>query len=274
MIDDHEIDVEFKWDGMQTEPTVDEFLQAGAETFPDKHRIPRSEWDDRIREHEKHHSSADYFSDRFTEQLDSHECVCHAASQLFLCAYNRQLGGTQNSVWPSPLSLYTRNTNGKQWGGSNVLDSLRELVSNGFLPENDGPEWLGGKGGQQQRFKHTVKQTSGENPRQDWIKPSDLPDGWQDTARHFRVLEWYTIPDAEAFASAILNGWGVSNGRQGHSIPHLSIVKDGKNYLSRYKDSYNVFRFDSERLWNNGGFCIRSVTMPDDPTKPAGGDMK
>jgi hypothetical protein len=186
-----------------------------------------------------------------------------------MCAYNRQLGGLEHDVWFSPLALYTRITGGRQWGGSSVIDSMYEMIEKGMLPEHDGPE---GKNSQHEKFKHTVHQTAGRTegwwPTKGWINPRELPDGWEETAEHFRALEVYTVPDREAHASALLHGFCTVNGRNGHSIPHMRLVKDGSRYLSKYKDSYNEFRYDSERLWG-GGYIIRATTTPHNPSNPA-----
>lgn len=275
LIPDDQIDVQFQFDGARGDWHDEyEWLDSGAQEFPSWARIDRSEWDDRIREHEKHQSSADYYSDRFTHQGNSHECVCHAASQVFLVAWNRQFGGTKYSVWPSPVHLYTRLTGGRRWGGSNVHHSLRVMIAEGVVPEHDGPA---GDNAQYERFQYTCHQTSGRTeshwPTSGWIRPGDFPSNWKETAKQFRVLEAFTIPDREAHASALLHGWAINNGRNGHSIPHMNLVKRSGRYYSRYKDSYNVFRFDSEGLWG-GGYCVRAVTMPDDPKRPAGDQMR
>ena len=81
MIDPKLIDIDFKFDGLSGDILEQDLLYAGAKSFPDKFLVDRSEWDDRIRENDKHKSSADYFSGRFTHQSNSHECVCHAAHQ-------------------------------------------------------------------------------------------------------------------------------------------------------------------------------------------------
>ena len=65
MINHSLIDVEFFFDGMLPEPKLEEMHFAGAKPFPSKFYIEHSEWDDRIREHEKHKSSAEDFSGRF-----------------------------------------------------------------------------------------------------------------------------------------------------------------------------------------------------------------
>jgi hypothetical protein len=277
-IDPKLIDVAFQPDGMNaTGFNEADMCAAGAVVFPDHLRVPRSEWDDRINEQDKHKSSALDFSARWTHQGNSHECVSHASIQCFEIAYNRQLGGIAHAFYGSPVALYTRITGGRQWGGSNVNDALREMMARGVIPEHDGPEWLGGKGGQAKRFKHTVHQTSGRSeehwPTKGWITPSGLPQGWEATAKHFRVLEAYWIPDREAHFSAMFHEWAIVNGRSGHSICHVKPVKSNGKYLSKYRDSYNRDLFDSEGMTGNG-YCVAVVTGPDDPAKPAGADMR
>ncbi len=249
------------FDGLVEMPSEDDMLMRGGTRFPESLLIDESEWRYIIEEHNFLGTWAKDYSDRFTHQGRSHECVCHAACQAFLTAWNLQLG-TRHSIWPSPLSLYTRITGGRQWGGSMVLDSLEELVDVGVLPEHDGP---GGDNAQFNKFKHTIHQTSGRSEShwatKGWIRERDFPNGWETTANLLRVDEWYTIPNREAHASALLHGWTVVNGRRGHSIPHMALVVDGNRILSEYKDSYNVFRYDSESLWG-GGYCIRSVKSP------------
>jgi hypothetical protein len=265
-------------DGMLTEGYSESALcAAGAINFPASLLIDRSEWDDWINLHDKNKSSAHDFSARFTHQGNSHECVCHASTQSFEIAYNRQFAGTKHAVYFSPLALYTRITGGRQWGGSNVNDALRELMSRGAIPEHDGPEWLGGKGGQVKRFKFTVNQTAGRSedhwPTKGFITESKFAEGWEKTARHFRATEAFYIGNSQQHFSALLRGLCVVNGRSGHSIPHVKVVKSNGKYLSMYRDSYNEDRYDSEGM-TGGGFAIAVVTNPDDPTKPAGADMK
>ena len=68
MIDPKLVDVEFEFDGLSSDIKEDDLVYAGAKTLPSEFYIDRSEWDDRIREHEKHKSSADFFSGRFTKR--------------------------------------------------------------------------------------------------------------------------------------------------------------------------------------------------------------
>jgi hypothetical protein len=230
----------------------------GVKEFPQEMYVPRKDWDDWIRENDKH------------------ECVYHCRTQCFETTYN-QIVGMEHCVWTSPLAgyFYDKGPRG-QWGGANVNESLNHAMSVGMLPECDGPEWLGSNNGQTKLFKHTMIQTSGTG-KPHWEThgwPKALPEGWEQTGRHFRVREAFWIPNTDAHVSAILRRRAVGNGRSGHSIPHVRIVKDPSgNYLSRYKDSYDVFRHDSLRM-TGGGYCINLVTTPDDPLKPAGADMR
>ena len=276
MIDPKTIDVDFQFDGLlEGFPNEEEMLRAEvAKPFPREWLIDKSEWRDRLEEHKKYGTFAEAYSGRHLNQgPNSHECVSHASTHCFETTYNRQMAGLGHQVWFSPLALYTRVTGGRRWGGSNVISTMYEMMSDdgGMLPEHDGPD---GKNTQYEKFKHTVHQTSGRSeqwwPTKGWIKPRELPDGWRSTAEHFRCLEVYTIPSMEAHMSALLGGpsMGVCNGRNGHSIAHLSAVYDNGRWYSRYKDSYDVFRHDSLRLLG-GGYCIRAVTMPHDPKNPA-----
>ena len=251
-------------------------MGVGVKEFPQELYIPESDWDDWIRENDKHECWPENYSSRFTHQGNSHECVYHCRTQCFETTYN-QMVGMEHCVWTSPLAGYRhdKGPNG-QIGGANVEESLKHAMSVGMLPEHDGPEWLGGKGGQVKHFKHTVNQTAGRSedhwPTKGW--PRELPEGWEQTSKHFIVLEAFWIPNQDAHVSAILRRRAVGNGRSGHSIPHVRIVKDSSGkYYSRYKDSYTVFRQDSLGMTGNG-YCINAVKIPSDPKKPAGADMK
>ena len=124
MIDPKLIDVDFEFDGLTYDAPEDQLLAAGAKQFPRELLIDRSEWDDRIAELDKTKQWAEDYSGRYTAQANSHECVAHASCQSAMVAWNRQYNSMEHDVWFSPLALYTRVTNGRRWGGSNVIDSM------------------------------------------------------------------------------------------------------------------------------------------------------
>jgi hypothetical protein len=277
-IDPTLIDVHFKPDGMNPGGySESDLCAAGAVNFPSSLLIPKGEWDDWIAKNDTNKSSGWDYSARQTHQGNGHECVAHAATQCFEIAYNRQFSGIKYAFYGSPVATYTRITGGRQFGGSNVDDSLREMTARGVIPEHDGPDWLGGKGGQAKRFKVTIHQTAGRSedhwPTKGWITESQFPDDWEKTARHFRVLEAFYIGNSQQHFSALLRGYGIVNGRSGHSICHCKAVKSNGRYLSMYRDSYWADRYDSEGM-TGGGYAISVVTCPDNPLEPAGEDMK
>jgi hypothetical protein len=111
----------------------------------------------------------------------------------------------------------------------------------------------------------------------DWLAFTKYPSDFENTSRHFRPLEVINIASWEQHFCLLLHGIAVGNGRSGHSIPHVRAVKRDGKWYSRYKDSYDVFRYDSISAVRNGvnaAYGIASFTRPDDWLKPAGSDMK
>ena len=128
--------------------------------------------------------------------------------------------------------------------------------------------------GQDKYFKHVLQECK------PFIQRESMPSGFRDTAKHFRVLEWYSINSREEFGSAILQDMPVCYGRNGHSIKGEDLVIDSRgNVVLRYKDSYGLGRgdegrlYDSQSRWSTGGaWACASVTRPSDPRFPAGND--
>mgnify|MGYP003334078817 FL=1 len=261
-IDPAHIDVEFTADGMLSGGD----MSFGAE-FRSDWLIGRSEWRDRIEAKKAAGGGLEQYNLKINDQNPESSCVCNAAETCFRTVWTRQLG-VEHSIDFSPMSLYTRICSSRH-SGSWMPDALAELEDNGILPE-DTPA-------NRARFKHVVHQNT------PFIRERDLPDGWKQTAKHFRVIkgEWYRLPDDnEAFASALLSDMPICYGRSGHSIAALTLVYSDGRFLAKYAQSYgtdvgdNGYQYDSERNWNtDGAWCLRAVTMPSDVSKPAGGDQ-
>ena len=106
-----------------------------------------------------------------------------------------------------------------------------------------------------------------------FVWPRSLPDGWQETARSIRVLEWAAINSTEEYVSALLNGCPVIIGRDGHSMVAEDLVIDRGNYFARICDSYGANSrdgtgriYDSERKMarsTGGAWACLTVTRPD-----------
>lgn len=257
-IDERLIDCEMPADGMIEGHPDDETF---GDEFPQAMVIPRGEWQQWITSNQAAGFSLTLYNDTLNYQAPEHSCVSNATETAIRVVRNAQLG-LAHRVKFSPMSLYCR-VNSHRWGGSSMLKNLSESTSRGILPE-DTPE-------QKLIFAHTAHQNAVYFPAR------ELPDGWEQTAKHFRPLLAYRVLTAEQFASALLRGWPVVNGRSGHSICHLELIARDGRFLSKYADSYGTARgdggylYDSESKWATGGaWCLVSVTCPDDPAKPAG----
>lgn len=227
--------------------------------------------------------------DRFTNQSPTHECIFHALVAVMEACRAKQLSSSFpalevdkrlpaserfNIVWLSVVSGYAE-ANPGQWGGSSLRDAISIAVERGLLPDVIQPREYG--------FKHTMWGTAGKGTLNQSTGPwpgwsggtfKQHPKGWanenwRETARWFRAVEAVTCSSEEEYDSVLINGgaWGIA--RNGHSVPVGRIVFDDGRKLYRYKDSYNVYRYDS-RPYMSGAYSILSMTAPDDWTKPAG----
>jgi hypothetical protein len=249
--------------------------------FPESLWIDPKDWDDKARDNDKYGTWPRNYSDRLSNQNPSHECVYHSAVAGLEVCWNRQRGviypeggkkdfrypesAKFHSVWFSPLSGYAR-VQPRQWGGSNVRQSLEILTKDGLLPDKIQPRDYG--------FRHVLQGTSGKgNSNQSgggWIAERDFPENWRDTAKHFRVKEAIFASSWEQVICLILHGIAYHIGRRGHAVP---LVRYLPGQGCEIKDSYDVYRVDSmasvKSSWSSG-YGIYSMTMPDDWNRPAG----
>jgi len=271
-------------DHLAAEDTTDALSDAcgnAAREFPESLWVEPGEWVERAKANDAANSWGLNYIDRFTNQSPTHECTCHSLRANFEAARNRARGVTYaagpivgrhaesakyGSVWMSPLSVYSE-ANPDRWGGANVRQVLEIAVRRGMLPDTMQPHDYG--------FRHTLQGTSGEgNSNQSggkWIPVSRFPDGWKETAKHYRPLE-VIFPDSyEQAVCCVLAGLVVSVGRRGHAVPWARWMNEKR--LMAYPDSYDVTRYDSEKTarsaWK-GSFAIATVTIPDFWDKPAG----
>lgn len=246
--------------------------------FPQSLWIEPREWEAKARDNDANKTWAMNHLDRFTNQNPTHECTCHSLRANFEVAWNKHRGiifpdGPKNdfrydesdevgSVWVSPLSVYAE-ANPRQWGGANVQQVLEIAVRRGMLPEKIQPKEYG--------FKHTLQGTTGKGGKNQssgsWVKVSNFPDGWQETAKMFRPLEVVFPRSREEAMCLLLHGFAVSVGRRGHAVPLCGWNVSTK--LFPYPDSYDVIRYDSSIAWQ-GSFSIITTTKLDEPNKSAG----
>lgn len=261
--------------------TRENLVCAAAETareFPSSLHIEQREWKDKADDNDKNYGWAMNRVDRFTNQNPTHECTTHSLMINFLVAWNKQAGiifpdgpkkdfryeeSAIRSVWMSCLSVYAE-ANPRQWGGANVQQVVEIMARRGALPDKIQPKEYG--------FKHTLQGTTGKGGKNQssgsWVAVRSFPEGWQETAKHFKPLEIVFPRSKEEAMCLLLHGYALSVGRRGHAVP---ICKwDHREGLFPYPDSYDLIRYDSSLAWQ-GSFAIISTTQPDDYNKPAGG---
>lgn len=252
-----------------------------AREFPKHLFVEPNQWPQVAAENDKNGTWPINWVDRFTNQSPSHECTTHCLRTVAEACRNRQraiqlgppvpkkmldISKTSASVWLSCMSIYAEANPGK-WGGASVRGVMEIAVRRGFIPDKTQPRDWG--------FKHTLIGTNGDGnicqSAGPWVAMGKFPDGWNETAKHFRPLE-IIIPESwEQIVSLVLNGYAVGVGRSGHSIPYCRWVQDKQ--MMEYPDSYDLFRYDSPRMIRaavGSAYAIASFTTPDDWEKPCG----
>jgi hypothetical protein len=254
---------------------------AAVRDFPQALWIEPRDWADKARDNDVNKTWGMNYLDRYTNQNPTHECTCHSLRANAEAARNRQRGiifedgpkknyryaeSVNGSVWLSPLSVYAE-ANPGQWGGANVRQVLEIACERGFLPEKIQPKEYG--------FKHVLQGTTGDgNNNQSsgsWVRVSNFPSGWQETAKLFKPEEVIFPESYEQAVCLVLHGMLVSVGRNGHAVPWAQW--NATEQAMAYPDSYDITRYDSLRTVKNswdGAFAIATMTTPDDWDKPAG----
>jgi hypothetical protein len=271
-------------DEMAAEDTPDALWEAcgdASRDFPPHLWIEPRQWAEVAAENDRNRTWPLDYLDRFTNQNPTHECTCHMLRACGESSRNRQraitvgppVAGQQRpesaasaSVWLSCLSIYAE-ANPRIRGGANIRTVLSIASRRGFLPDAKQPRDWG--------FRHSLIGTAGKgNVTQSsgaWVPLSKFPQGWEETARHFRPLEVIFPESWEQIVCLVLAGYAVGVGRSGHAIPYAKWI--AADSVMAYVDSYDVIRYDSTRMIRSavgGAFAIASFTTPDDWDKPAG----
>jgi hypothetical protein len=253
-----------------------------ARSFPDSLWVEEKDRKALAEECERNKTFGVHFLDRYTAQGSSHECSAHAVIRSCEAAWNRQRsliyadGPKKNeryeesklgSVWLSPLSVYAA-ANPRQWGGSNIQHCLRIAQERGVLPDRTQPRDYG--------FRHAMQGSAGGREYADqsigpWLPVSRFPEGWKETAKHFRPLEVIIIENWEQGLCCLLAGYVIAYGRRGHAVPVAHW--DHKQNVFMYVDSYVRRLYDSFSTFKSacqGAVAVATMSMPDSWEKPAG----
>jgi hypothetical protein len=219
--------------------------------------IPRSEWKDLLAEN----TSLETVVKKIKNQQQEGSCASNATCQAYEIVWNMMMG-LPYWIEMSPISIYRHVADGPN-SGSVIDHNLRQLRDVGCLPssENEGNVAL------LQKLKlnpqHRLKNV-GYYQR--------FPQNWQETAQHFRALEWFEIESFEELITCLFLDFPVVYGRSGHAICGVTPVLDKNIWHVKYANSWgqwgdNGFGYDTERFISGsipsyGAWGLRAVMWP------------
>lgn len=210
--------------------------------------IPRSEWPNAIAKIDAAGGSLDLLRTRIYNQGREGSCTSNATSQAHELVQAMQWG-KHNVIHLSAISLY-KQVGGSPSSGSSVSGNMAALLKVGVLPLDD--EANRAKG-----FKHVFPATGFY---------TKYPQDWQQTAKLFRCHEIFDVRSFDGFITALIRGYPVVYGRDGHAICAVRpLYRNGKLYV-KYANSWgdwgdNGYGYDSEATVKRGAnwaFAVRS----------------
>ena len=222
--------------------------------------VPRSDWDSLANELQPNYSRRKAYQ---YDQDGEGTCTSNATSGAFAYVWAKQFG-RENVILPSPPTIYMYCSNGPNQG-STTSCNLKRIRDYGCLPIGI------------ERNKDVMRKL-GLDPSHvcdavGWNKPRKLPPGaMDDTAKNFRLDEFYEIGSLDGFFGALFHGFSIMYGRAGHAIHGVDPVKRNNTWYCKYDNSWgnwgeSGFGFDSESYLRRTGayrfaYAFKSIIAP------------
>lgn len=236
-IDDRFIDVVFEDEPQYVFGNLGARMFGACASFGDSIGIiPESEWRGHIERMDAENSGIDQLVTRIYDQKQEGSCVANACSQAIEILQAAQFG-KENVTHLSAMSLYKRIGRSPS-SGAMVDDGLEESASRGVLPL-DNPE-------NRAKFGDAVMPNTGWSNR--------FPDGWEATAKRFRVTEWFVLRSVAELVTAGIKGHPIVVGRAGHSICYCRPMYRNGQLVFKYVNSWS-------ENWADKGFGYDSISM-------------
>lgn len=177
-------------------------------------------------------------------------CVANAYAQAHQVVQAKQFG-KDKVIRLSAMSLYKRIGRSAS-SGANIGDGYEEVDERGILPLDNAEN--------KAKFKHT-------HPATGFSKP--LPQGWEETAKLFAGHEGHHVKSVAGLKSAIVSGFPVVVGRDGHSIMYSRLMQKGGEDVFKYPNSWGDwgdegYGYDTESKYRKSAtscWALRSVTV-------------
>ena len=233
----------------------DDRLGAQFPVFEDKLTIiPRNEWPSIIADREPLRPLVQKIQ---RQQYGS--CASHSTRQGYEVVWVEAFGA-EDWIEFSPNSMYPH-VSSRASSGSTLSANMRQVMDVGLLPVPN-----------EKAVAFLRDAGIPVNTREENDYYGRFPDGWKETAKHFRAAEVFDIASYEGVISALLIGFPVIVGRRGHAICYLDPLDDGGRV--QYANSWGAdwgddgFGVDSESISSGairsyGAFALRTVWMND-----------
>jgi hypothetical protein len=221
--------------------------------------IPRAE----LRQlYDQYEPSQRWTVQKIKNQGQEGSCASNSGTSAWENAAVAQFG---QRIWfeLSAISLYKRVGRSPQ-SGSTLNDNIRELSTRGALPTNAMRDKLESIG---LNPAHTMPETGFY---------SAFPSGWEDTAKHFRIVpdEIFDIRGMDGFLTALFRGFCVYYGRASHAIIAVAAEPSGSRWKLEYQNSWGAswdgdgFGYDEESFVSGaiasyGAYAVRTVSLSD-----------
>lgn len=259
-IDDRYLDVDFTKEPEYTFGDLGAQCFGSEPVFEDSETlIPRNQWEGLAEKLESTKTGLEWLVTRIYDQGREGACVANMFGAGIEICQAKQHG--RDAVVPlSAMSLYRRIGRSPS-SGSTLNDALADGGRRGMLPL-DTPA-------NRARFGEAVMPNIG------WSQT--FPANWEATAKLFRTHEAPVIRSFDGLVSALLKGYPVGVGRQGHSILYVGVRFRSGRIVVPYPNSWSErwgqamgfmpggFGFDSEsQIKQSASWAIafRSVIIP------------
>lgn len=229
---------------------------------------PEDEWSDRIAAIDASGGWTERYIRMILDQGREPSCVYAATAQATQIIQAKQFG-VDKVRFLSWISGYRHN--GSRTSGSSVPGAAVWMEGTGLQPRNDDP-----------RVKADIAAGFYKHAHPATGYGTAQASGWKETARHFRTHEWFKVTSVGAFVSALINGWVILGGRDGHCVCHVRPMLDGGKIISMYANSWGTsfgatheiaggvktrgFGYDSRAkistMVSRGAWAIRTVIRP------------
>lgn len=230
--------------------------------FADEEEVyTRAQVEEKVREQETSGGTMDELVRWILNQMREGSCVGNAITQAIMILLAKQFGKAWVTAL-SAISIYKQIGRSAQSGAmvSDAMDAVRDV---GILPL-DTPE-------NREKYGDHVMPATGFSTR--------FPDGWKETAAKFKGFEFLVIRNVLQLLTAILKGYPVIVGRQGHSICYCRVMFRNGRLVVKYANSWDEswgdegFGYDTEQQFKQSAvwaFAVRAVvTDADDDRKAA-----